>query len=116
LRTFEAQPKDFESLLAMDGVGAKALRALAFTSELIYGIKCSWSDPARFSFAHGGKDGTPYPVDRQTYDKTIDVMHRALNRAHVARSEKVTAFRRLASFIGVRHGHRPRAISEVATG
>ena len=107
LRTFEARPKDFESLLAMEGVGAKTLRALALTSELIYGIKSSWTDPARFSFAHGGKDGTPYPVDRQTYDKTIDVMHRALNRAHVARSEKVAAFRRLASFIGEGHGHRP---------
>lgn len=99
LRTYESAPADFEALLAIDGVGAKTLRALALTSELIYGVSASRQDPARFSFAHGGKDGTPYPVDRATYDKTIEVMHRALNRAHVARSEKVSAFRRLASFV-----------------
>lgn len=102
LRTFEARPMDFESLLAMDGVGAKTLRALALTSELIYGIRSSWMDPTRFSFTHGGKDSTPYAVDRQTYDQTIDLLHRALNRAHLARAEKVTAFRRLASFVDER--------------
>jgi hypothetical protein len=96
LRTYETAPADFEALLGIAGVGAKTLRALALTSELIYGISASRQDPARFSFAHGGKDGTPYPVDRETYDKTIEVMHRALNRANIARSEKVSAFRRLA--------------------
>jgi hypothetical protein len=98
LRTYERAPADFETLLGIEGVGAKTLRALALTAELIYGVAASRKDPARYSFAHGGKDGTPYPVDRETYDKTIDVMHRALNRAHVARSEKVSAFRRLAEF------------------
>jgi len=98
LRTYEAAPGNFEALLSIEGVGAKTLRALALTSELIYGISASRQDPARFSFAHGGKDGTPYPVDRQTYDKTIEVMHDALNRAHVGRSEKIGAFRRLADF------------------
>ena len=98
LRTYENAPADFEALLAIEGVGAKTLRALALTSELIYGVSASRRDPARFSFAHGGKDGTPYPVDRETYDKTIDIMHRALNRANVARNEKVAAFRRLADF------------------
>jgi len=96
LRTYETAPPDFEALLAIEGVGAKTLRALALTSELIYGISASRQDPARFSFAHGGKDGTPYPVDRETYDKTIEVMQRALNRANIGRSEKVSAFRRLA--------------------
>jgi uncharacterized protein len=57
-------------------------------------------DPARYSFAHGGKDGTPYPVDRATYDKTIEVMRHALNGAKIDRSEKVRAFRRLAEFSG----------------
>jgi hypothetical protein len=98
LRTYERAPAGFEALLAIEGVGAKTLRALALTAELIYGVSASRRDPARFSFAHGGKDGTPFPVDRVTYDRTIDVMHRALNRAHVARSEKVAAFRRLAAF------------------
>jgi uncharacterized protein len=98
LRTYENAPTDFEALLATPGVGAKTLRALALTSELVYGTQASFRDPARYSFAHGGKDGTPFPVDRTTYDKTIEVMHQALNRAHVARTEKIHAFRRLAAF------------------
>ncbi len=102
LRTYEASPSDFESLLAIQGVGAKTLRALALTSELIYGARASHQDPARYSFAHGGKDGTPYPVDRATYDKTIEVMRDALNGAKVDRSEKVHAFRRLAQFTAQR--------------
>lgn len=100
LRTYETAPADFESLLSIEGVGAKTLRALALTSELIYGACASQRDPARYSFAHGGKDGTPYPVDQTTYDKTIEVMHRALNGAKIDRSEKVRAFRRLAEFGG----------------
>jgi len=100
LRTYERAPADFESLLSIEGVGAKTLRALALTSELIYGTRASHDDPARFSFAHGGKDGTPYPVDRQTYDKTIDVMRQALNGARIDRNEKLHAFRRLAAWSG----------------
>jgi hypothetical protein len=98
LKTYEEAPKDFESLLAIEGVGAKTLRALALTSELIYGDAASRRDPARYAFAHGGKDGTPFPVDRTTYDRTIDVMRTALNGAAVERSEKVRAFKRLAAF------------------
>ena len=97
LRTYESAPADFESLLAVPGVGPKTLRALALTSELIYGTEASRRDPARYSFAHGGKDGTPFPVDRATYDKTIEVMRDALNRSRIDRSEKVRAFQRLAA-------------------
>ena len=100
LRTYEKAPADFEALLAIEGVGAKTLRALALTSQLIYGTQTSHRDPARYAFAHGGKDGTPYPVDRTTYDKTIEVMREALNRSRIERSEKVRAFRRLADFAG----------------
>jgi hypothetical protein len=100
LKTYEAAPADFEALLSIEGVGAKTLRALALTSELIYGKSASRTDPARYSFAHGGKDGTPYPVDRPTYDRTIEVMRTALNGAKIDRAEKVRAFRRLAEFAG----------------
>jgi hypothetical protein len=100
LRTYENAPADFEALLAIEGVGAKTLRALALTAELIYGTHASQKDPARYSFAHGGKDGIPFPVDRTTYDKTIEVMHHALNGAKIDRTEKVRAFRRLAEFAG----------------
>ena len=97
LRTYEQAPKTYEQLLAIEGVGPKTLRALALVSELIYGKTASTRDPARFSFAHGGKDGTPYPVDRATYDRTISILHNAVNRAGVDRTEKIRAFKRLAT-------------------
>ena len=102
LQTYENPPADFEALLATRGVGAKTLRALALTSELIYGTQASFRDPARYSFAHGGKDGTPFPVDRATYDRTIEVMRSALGRAKIGHSEKMHAFRRLARFADTR--------------
>ncbi|GAB4415922.1 MAG: DUF763 domain-containing protein [Thermodesulfovibrionales bacterium] len=97
-RTYERQPEDFERLLSIDGVGPKTIRALSLVSELIYGKPPSYRDPARFSFAHGGKDGTPFPVDRATYDKTIDVMKKAIQSAKVGNQEKMRAIRRLAEY------------------
>jgi len=98
LKTYEAAPADFEALLCVPGVGAKTLRALALTSELIYGDRASTRDPARFSFAHGGKDGTPFPVDRATYDRTIETLHDAVRGAKLGHGEKMQAFKRLATF------------------
>jgi hypothetical protein len=98
LKTYEQAPADFESLLGIAGVGPKTLRALALASELVHGTPATMRDPARFSFAHGGKDGTPFPVDRITYDKTIEILNKAINRSGIDRSEKVQAFRRLAKF------------------
>ena len=98
LETYERPPADFEALLGREGVGPRTVRALALASELVFGTPASTRDPARFAFAHGGKDGIPYPVDRAAYDKTIDVLGKALNRASVDRSEKVHAFRRLSTF------------------
>jgi len=72
--------------------------ALALTSELIYGERASTRDPARFSFAHGGKDGTPFPVDRATYDHTIETLHDAVARARLGHGQKMHAFKRLARF------------------
>jgi uncharacterized protein len=100
LKTYAQPPRDFEELLGIQGVGPKTLRALALVAELVYGSRASTRDPARYAFAHGGKDGTPFPVDRRTYDKTIEVLRSALNRAHVDRSERVKAFRRLARLEG----------------
>ena len=94
----ERAPDSFETLLGLEGVGARTLRALALVSEVIYGTPASTRDPARFAFAHGGKDGTPFPVDRATYDRTIDALHRTMARAHVDRSEKIDALKRLSRF------------------
>jgi hypothetical protein len=98
LKTYEHAPANFETLLGMEGVGAKTLRALALASEIIYGTPASTRDPARFSFAHGGKDGFPYPVDVETYDKTIDVLRSAVNKANIDRSERVKALKRLVDY------------------
>jgi hypothetical protein len=98
LSTYDRAPENFEALLGLEGVGARTLRALALVSEVIWGMPASTRDPARFAFAHGGKDGTPFPVDRATYDTTIDALHHAMTKAHVDRSEKVDALKRLSRF------------------
>ncbi len=95
LKTYAAQPRGFEALLTTPGVGAKTLRALSLIAELVYGKPPSFTDPARFSFAHGGKDGTPYPVDRATYDRSIDIISRAIRRAKLGNAEELRALRRL---------------------
>ena len=71
-RLCDNKPQNYEQLLATPGVGPKTIRALALVAEVIYGAKPSYEDPARYSFAHGGKDATPYPVDCKTYDQTIE--------------------------------------------
>jgi hypothetical protein len=92
---YEAQPQDYEQLLGAQNVGPKTIRALALLSEVIYGAEPSFRDPARFSFAHGGKDGHPYPVDRQTYDKSIHILKEAVSRAKVGDRERLEAIKRL---------------------
>jgi hypothetical protein len=98
LQTYEHAPADFESLLGLEGVGPRTLRALALASEVIYGTKASTRDPARFAFAHGGKDGIPFPVDRDTYDRTIEALGRAIDKSTVDYSERRRALKRLAAF------------------
>ena len=96
LKTYEGQPQDFERLLGMRGVGGKTLRALSLIADLAYGAKTSVRDPATFSFAHGGKDGHPYPVDRETYGRSIDTLRRAVERAKLGDRERLEALKRLA--------------------
>lgn len=106
LSAYESEAADFAGLLATPGVGAKGLRALALLGELLYGAPVSFRDPARFAYAHGGKDGTPYPVDRQTYDRTVQVLRRAIQRARLGERDGLAALRRLASFEGALTGPR----------
>lgn len=98
LETYSNPPEDFQSLLLYKGVGAKTLRALSLISELIYKQPPSFKDPARFSFAHGGKDGHPYPVDRKLYDTTIEILERAIKNAKLGYREEINALRRLSLF------------------
>ena len=80
------------------GVGAKTIRALALIAELAHGRPASFRDPARFAFAHGGKDGFPYPVDRQNYDRSIEWLRDAVGRARLGNSDRLHALRRLADW------------------
>lgn len=89
------KPDTYEKFLSIGGVGPKTIRALSLVSEVIYGAKPSYEDPARYSFAHGGKDATPYPVDRQTYDQTIETLRRVVGKSRIAPLDKDKIYNRL---------------------
>jgi hypothetical protein len=94
------KPAGYENLLATKGVGPKTVRALSLVSEVIYGAKPSYRDPARYSFAHGGKDATPYPVDTETYDQSIRILKKSVEKSSLDISEKKRALGRLEKMSG----------------
>ncbi len=96
VRTYERRPENYEALLGVEGVGPKTVRALALLGEIIHGARPSFRDPARFSFAHGGKDGHPYPVDRATYDRSVEYLREALRRARIGSPDRLRALRSLS--------------------
>lgn len=98
---YELQPSSYEDLVSLKGIGPSKIRALALISELIYGSSPSWRDPAKYSFAHGGKDGTPFPVDRETYDHSIITLKEALEGAELDKKEKYEAIKRLSRLADV---------------
>jgi hypothetical protein len=100
LKTYENPPQAIDDLLRKDGLGPRTLRALSLLSELLFGAPPSFRDPARFAFAHGGKDGHPYPVDLATYDRTIATLKGAVMRAKMGRTEKLELLRRLPTLFG----------------
>jgi hypothetical protein len=91
----ERGPKDFAELLLTPGVGARTIASLALVAEVVHGTPARFSDPARFSFAHGGKDGHPFPVPLRVYDETIRVLKGAMERAKLGNSDRLAAIRRL---------------------
>jgi hypothetical protein len=91
----EAGPRDFPELVLQPGVGARTVEALAGVAEVLHGAPCRFSDPARFSLAHGGKDGHPFPVPLEVYDRTISVLKQAVSAARLGQGEKLDAIRRL---------------------
>lgn len=95
---YELQPRNFEEVLLVPGMGAGTVRALALISELVYGVKASWKDPAKYSFAFGGKDGVPYPVNRRRMDEAIQFLRDAISMAKMGDEERLRAFKRLSSF------------------
>ena len=95
---YEIQPKNYEELVAVKGVGPKTIRSLALISEIVYGAQASWKDPAKYSFAHGGKDGIPYPVDRKLYDNNINILKEALSNSKLGDKDRLHAIKRLSNF------------------
>jgi hypothetical protein len=91
----DVQPKDFEELLLLEGVGPRTVQSLALVSEVIHGTPSRFKDPARFSFAHGGKDGHPFPVPTKTYDEVISTLHKVVQRAKVGQKGKAEAIKKI---------------------
>lgn len=94
-QAYEFQPTNYEEFLSVPGIGPGAVRALALVSQIIYGAKPSWRDPVKFSFAVGGKDGVPFPVDRSSYDQTIHHLSHLIEKARLEGREKYAALERL---------------------
>jgi hypothetical protein len=92
----EKELSNFESLLLLEGVGPRAIQSLTLVSEVIYGTSSRFTDPARFSFAHGGKDGHPFPVPLKVYDETIQVLKTSVDKAKIGSSDKQKAIQQLS--------------------
>ncbi|MFX1297506.1 MAG: DUF763 domain-containing protein [Promethearchaeota archaeon] len=97
-RIYEFQPQNYEELISIKGVGSATVRGLALISELIYNAVPSWKDPVKFSFAYGGKDGVPYPVNRKAMDESILLLQQAVQEAKIGQKEKFSAIKRLKKF------------------
>lgn len=93
----ESQTKDFEELLLLKGLGPRTLQSLALVSEVLHGTPTRFTDPARFSFAHGGKGGTPFPVPTRVYDETISTLKSAVEKAKMGNSDKQKAIKKLST-------------------
>jgi uncharacterized protein len=96
---YEKDLHDFTSLLLLENLGPRTLQSLALVAEVIHGVPVRFSDPARYSFAHGGKDGHPFPVPLKTYDETLDVLRQALDLAKIGDRDKLDGFARLDRFV-----------------
>jgi hypothetical protein len=93
----DRKPSDFEELVMLEGVGPRTLQSLALVSEVIHGTPSRFRDPARFAFAHGGKDGHPFPVPTAVYDETIGILQTAVQKAKIGQSDKLDAVRKLSA-------------------
>jgi len=107
---YETELRDFASLLLLEKLGPRTLQSLALVAEVVHGTPTRFSDPARFSFAHGGKDGHPFPVPLKMYDESIGVLRRSLDVARLGDTEKLEGMKRLDRFVrGVEERFTPRA-------
>jgi hypothetical protein len=98
-KLYETQPENYEQLLAVRGVGPATVRGLALVAEIVYGAPPSWKDPVKYSFAYGGKDGIPYPVDREAMDESTQILKNAIENARIGNNEKLKSLQRLRKYV-----------------
>ncbi len=109
-QAYESQPEDFETLLLTPGLGPRTVQSLTLVSEVIYGTPSRFSDPARFSFAHGGKDGHPFPVPLKVYDETIRVLGDSIEKSKLGYDDKSKCLKRLhAAALNIEKNCTPEA-------
>jgi len=97
-KIYDIPPRNYEQLISTPGFGPAAVRALSLIGEIIFGTKASWQDPVKFNFAHGGKDGVPYPIACKVYDKSINYLSSAIEGAEIQREERIRALEKLANY------------------
>ena len=92
---YDITPTNYEDLISQKGVGPSLIRALSLISEIIYGNRASWKDPVKYNYAHGGKDGVPYPIARNTYDKSIKYLSEVISGSKIEKKERISSLKRL---------------------
>jgi hypothetical protein len=98
-QVYDFQPSNYEELLSVKGVGPATVRGLALVAELMYGEEPSWEDPVKYSFAYGGKDGVPFPVDRKAMDESIEILKQSVAQSKIGDKEKLQSLKRLRRYV-----------------
>jgi hypothetical protein len=98
---YDINPKNYEDIISQEGVGPSTIRALSLIAEIIYGTKASWNDPVKYNYAHGGKDGVPYPIARNTYDNSIKYLSEAINGSEIEKEEKIKSLKKLSVYSNI---------------
>ncbi len=98
---YDITPTNYEDLISQKGVGPSLIRALSLISEIIYGNRASWKDPVKFNYAHGGKDGVPYPIARNTYDKSIKYLSEVISGSKIEKKERISSLKRLSTYSNI---------------
>jgi uncharacterized protein len=98
---YDITPTNYEDLISQKGVGPSLIRALSLISEIIYGNRASWKDPIKYNYAHGGKDGLPYPIARNTYDKSIKYLSEVISGSKIEKKERIASLKRLSTYSNI---------------
>ena len=98
---YDITPTNYEDLISQKGVGPSLIRALSLISEIIYGNRASWKDPVKFNYAHGGKDGVPYPIARNTYNKSIKYLSEVISGSKIEKKERISSLKRLSTYSNI---------------